>query len=99
MVTRRQFGVLVAAGVALTLPKVVNAVTVTEMDVTIKTPDGTCDACTGGDDIEVVTTGFCAATAARKLVEERRERDSQGVEAGLSTRLTECSGGPSGPPM
>src|SRR6187549_2887533 len=44
MVTRRQFGVLVAAGVALTLPKVVNAVTVTEMDVTIKTPDGTCDA-------------------------------------------------------
>jgi carboxymethylenebutenolidase len=44
MVTRRQFGVLVAAGVALTLPKVVNAVAVTEMDVTIKTPDGTCDA-------------------------------------------------------
>jgi carboxymethylenebutenolidase len=34
----------VAAGVALTLPKVVNAVAVTEMDVTIKTPDGTCDA-------------------------------------------------------
>ena len=44
MVTRRQFGALVAAGVALTLPKVVNAVAVTEMDVTIKTPDGTCDA-------------------------------------------------------
>jgi carboxymethylenebutenolidase len=44
MVTRRQFGVLVAAGVALALPKVVNAVDVTEMDVTIKTPDGTCDA-------------------------------------------------------
>jgi carboxymethylenebutenolidase len=44
MVTRRQFGVLVAAGVALALPKVVNAVAVTEMDVTIKTPDGTCDA-------------------------------------------------------
>ena len=43
-VTRRQFGTLVAAGVALTLPKVVNAVDVTEMDVTIKTPDGTCDA-------------------------------------------------------
>ncbi len=43
-VTRRQFGTLVAAGVALGLPKVVNAVDVTEMDVTIKTPDGTCDA-------------------------------------------------------
>jgi carboxymethylenebutenolidase len=44
LVTRRQFGVLVAAGVAMALPKVVNAVDVTEMDVTIKTPDGTCDA-------------------------------------------------------
>ena len=44
LVTRRQFGALVAAGVALTLPQVVNAVAVTEMDVTIKTPDGTCDA-------------------------------------------------------
>jgi carboxymethylenebutenolidase len=44
LVTRRQFGVLVAAGVALALPKVVDAVAVTEMDVTIKTPDGTCDA-------------------------------------------------------
>jgi carboxymethylenebutenolidase len=44
MVTRRQFGVLVGAGVALMLPKVVNAVDVTEMDVTVKTPDGTCDA-------------------------------------------------------
>ena len=44
LVTRRQFGALVGAGVALMLPKVVNAVAVTEMDVTIKTPDGTCDA-------------------------------------------------------
>jgi len=44
LVTRREFGVLVAAGVAMALPKVVNAVAVTEMDVTIKTPDGTCDA-------------------------------------------------------
>jgi carboxymethylenebutenolidase len=44
MVTRRQFGVLMGAGVALMLPKVVNAVAVTEQDVTIKTPDGTCDA-------------------------------------------------------
>src|SRR6478752_7111657 len=44
LVTRRQFGVLLGAGVALMLPKVVNAVAVTESDVTIKTPDGTCDA-------------------------------------------------------
>ncbi len=44
LVTRRQFGVLLGAGVAMMLPKVVNAVTVTESDVTIKTPDGTCDA-------------------------------------------------------
>jgi len=44
MVTGRQFGALVAAGVAMALPKVVNAVAVTDGEVTIKTPDGTCDA-------------------------------------------------------
>jgi carboxymethylenebutenolidase len=44
LVTRREFGVLVAAGVAMGLPKVVNAVAVTDMEVTIKTPDGNCDA-------------------------------------------------------
>jgi len=43
-VTRRQFGALLGAGMAMALPKVVNAVAVTEMDVMIKTPDGTCDA-------------------------------------------------------
>src|SRR5882672_3325040 len=43
MVTRRQFGVLVGAGIALMLPKVVGAVAVTESDVTIKTPDGMAD--------------------------------------------------------
>jgi carboxymethylenebutenolidase len=43
-VTRRQFGVLVGAGLALVLPKVLNAVAVTESDVMITTPDGTCDA-------------------------------------------------------
>ena len=43
MVTRRQFGVLVGAGIALMLPKVINAVAVTESEVTIKTPDGTAD--------------------------------------------------------
>src|SRR4029453_17923932 len=44
LVTRRQFGVLLGAGVAMMLPKVVNAVAVTESDVTIMTPDGMADA-------------------------------------------------------
>ena len=44
LVTRRQFGVLLGAGVAMMLPRVVNAAAVTEADVTVTTPDGTCDA-------------------------------------------------------
>jgi carboxymethylenebutenolidase len=44
MVTRRQFGVLLGAGMAMALPQVLNAVAVTEMDVTVTTPDGMCDA-------------------------------------------------------
>ena len=43
LVTRRQFGVLVGAGIALMLPKVTNAVTVTDGEVTVTTPDGTAD--------------------------------------------------------
>src|SRR5438552_8499802 len=43
MVTRRQFGVLLGAGVAMLLPQVANAVAVTESDVSVKTPDGTAD--------------------------------------------------------
>ena len=43
LVTRRQFGVLLGAGMAMMLPKVVNAVAVTESDVTVVTPDGTAD--------------------------------------------------------
>jgi carboxymethylenebutenolidase len=43
-VTRRQFGVLLGAGIAMMLPGVVDAVTVTDGDVTIVTPDGSCDA-------------------------------------------------------
>src|SRR5467141_5285696 len=43
LVTRRQFGVLLGAGVAMLLPQVVNAVAVTESDVTVMTPDGTAD--------------------------------------------------------
>src|SRR5438093_5797018 len=42
-VTRRQCGVLLGAGVAMLLPQVANAVTVTESDVSVKTPDGTAD--------------------------------------------------------
>ena len=44
LVTRRQFGVLLAAGVAMTLPATANAQATNERDVEIKTPDGTCDA-------------------------------------------------------
>jgi carboxymethylenebutenolidase len=43
LVTRRQFGVLVGAGISMMLPQVVNAVAVTESDVSVKTPDGTAD--------------------------------------------------------
>jgi carboxymethylenebutenolidase len=42
-VTRRQFGVLVGAGITMMLPKVANAVAVTESDVNVTTPDGTAD--------------------------------------------------------
>src|SRR5215510_4885570 len=44
LVTRRQFGVLLAAGVAMVLPESANAQATNERDVEIKTPDGTCDA-------------------------------------------------------
>jgi len=43
LVTRRQFGVLLGAGMAMMLPRVVNAVAVTEADVTVTTPDGIAD--------------------------------------------------------
>jgi carboxymethylenebutenolidase len=43
LVTRRQFGVLLGAGVAMMLPRVVNAVAVTDGEVTVTTPDGTAD--------------------------------------------------------
>ena len=44
LITRRQFGVMLGAGMAMMLPAVQNPVKVTESDVTIKTPDGNCDA-------------------------------------------------------
>jgi carboxymethylenebutenolidase len=43
LVTRRQFGVLVGAGITMMLPTVANAVAVTESDVMVTTPDGTAD--------------------------------------------------------
>jgi carboxymethylenebutenolidase len=42
-VTRKQFGKILGAGVAMMLPAVANAVTVTESEVNVKTPDGTAD--------------------------------------------------------
>jgi carboxymethylenebutenolidase len=43
LVTRKQFGAMLGAGVAMMLPRVANAVTVTESEVNITTPDGTAD--------------------------------------------------------
>src|SRR5262245_49326303 len=43
LVTRRQFGVLLGAGIAMMLPRVANAVAVTDAEVEVKTPDGTAD--------------------------------------------------------
>lgn len=42
-VTRRQFGMMIGAGVAMMLPSVVNAAEVKESEVTITTPDGKAD--------------------------------------------------------
>jgi carboxymethylenebutenolidase len=43
LVTRKQFGVLLGAGVAMMLPRVASAVAVVESEVTVTTPDGTAD--------------------------------------------------------
>jgi carboxymethylenebutenolidase len=43
LVTRKQFGITLAAGIAMLLPKVANAAAVAEADVNVKTPDGTAD--------------------------------------------------------
>jgi carboxymethylenebutenolidase len=43
LVTRKQFGVMLSAGMAMILPKVANAAAVTESDVTVTTPDGSAD--------------------------------------------------------
>ncbi|MBS1875593.1 MAG: dienelactone hydrolase family protein [Acidobacteria bacterium] len=43
LVTRKQFGLMLGAGVAMMLPQTAHAVAVTESDVTVKTPDGSAD--------------------------------------------------------
>lgn len=43
LVTRKQFGVMLSAGVAMMLPSVANAVAVSEAEVMVKTPDGEAD--------------------------------------------------------
>jgi carboxymethylenebutenolidase len=43
LVTRKQFGMMLGAGVAMMLPQVANAAVVTESDVSVATPDGTAD--------------------------------------------------------
>src|SRR5712672_3266165 len=42
-VTRKQFGIMLGAGIAMMLPRVANAAAVTESDVNVVTPDGTAD--------------------------------------------------------
>src|ERR1700693_5592732 len=43
LVTRKQFGVMLGAGMAMLLPQVANAGAVTESDVSVMTPDGAAD--------------------------------------------------------
>src|SRR5436309_9144302 len=43
VITRRQFGVMLGAGMAMMLPQVANAATVTESEVSVMTPDGAAD--------------------------------------------------------
>src|ERR1700677_3311678 len=43
LATRKQFGVMLGAGIAMMLPRVAHAVTVTESDVNISAPAGAAD--------------------------------------------------------
>src|SRR6202790_3106529 len=43
LVTRKQFGIMLGAGMAMILPQVANAAAVTESEVNVTTPDGTAD--------------------------------------------------------
>jgi carboxymethylenebutenolidase len=44
LVTRKQFGLLLGAGMSMMLPQVANAAAVVDAEVTVKTPDGEADA-------------------------------------------------------
>ncbi len=44
-VTRKQFGVMFGTGIAMMLPRVANAVEISESDVNVTTPDGSADCC------------------------------------------------------
>src|ERR1700694_2081607 len=43
LLTRKQFGIMLGAGMAMMLPQVANAAAVTESDVSVMTPEGTAD--------------------------------------------------------
>lgn len=43
LVTRKQFGMMLGAGMSMMLPQVANALAVTESDVNVATPDGSAD--------------------------------------------------------
>ena len=43
LVTRKQFGIMLGAGIAMALPQVANAAAVIETDVNVTTPDGSAD--------------------------------------------------------
>ena len=43
LVTRKQFGIMLGAGMSMMLPQLANAVAVTESEVNVTTPDGTAD--------------------------------------------------------
>jgi carboxymethylenebutenolidase len=43
LVTRKQFGIMLGAGIAMMLPQVANAAAVTELEVNVTTPDGAAD--------------------------------------------------------
>ena len=45
LVTRKQFGIMLGAGMSMMLPRVANAAEVTESDVNVTTPDGAADCC------------------------------------------------------
>ena len=83
LVTRKQFGVLLGAGMAMMLPQVANAFAVTESEVSVTTPDGAADCyfahpASGAAPGVLVWQSQPAGTAPRSLPPKRRRsgRDS-----------------------